>query len=32
MAAFLRLDGDGLIIESHRYQDNLAFMGALGVA
>jgi steroid delta-isomerase-like uncharacterized protein len=32
MGAFFRLDGDGLITESHRYQDNLAFMQQLGMA
>ncbi|MGZ4671397.1 MAG: nuclear transport factor 2 family protein [Ilumatobacteraceae bacterium] len=31
MAAFFRLDDAGLIIESRRYQDNLAFMRALGI-
>jgi steroid delta-isomerase-like uncharacterized protein len=32
MAAFFRLDTDDLVTESHRYQDNLAFMRALGIA
>ena len=32
MGAFLRLDDDDLIVESHRYQDNLAFMRALGIS
>ena len=32
MAAFMRLDADGQIVEAHRYQDNLAFLRALGVA
>jgi steroid delta-isomerase-like uncharacterized protein len=32
MGAFLQLDADNLIAESHRYQDNLAFMRALGIA
>lgn len=32
MAAFLRLDGEGQIVESHRYQDSLSMMRALGLA
>jgi hypothetical protein len=32
MGAFFRLDTDDLITPSHRYQDNLAFMRALGIA
>jgi steroid delta-isomerase-like uncharacterized protein len=32
MGAFFRLDTDDLIAESHRYQDNLAFMRALGIS
>ena len=32
MGAFLQLDPAGQITESHRYQDNLAFMRALGIA
>ena len=31
MAAFVRLDAHGQIVEAHRYQDNLAFLRALGV-
>ncbi len=32
MAAFLRLDADGQIVEANRYQDNLGFLRALGLA
>jgi steroid delta-isomerase-like uncharacterized protein len=32
MGAFFKLDADDLIAVSHRYQDNLAFMRALGIA
>ena len=32
MSAFLTLDAAGQILESHRYQDNLAFMRQLGIA
>ena len=32
MAAFLTLDAGGQITRSHRYQDNLAFLRALGLA
>ena len=32
MGAFFRLDPSGRISESHRYQDNLAFLRQLGLA
>ena len=31
MASIVRLDDRGLIVEEHRYQDNLAFLRQLGI-
>jgi steroid delta-isomerase-like uncharacterized protein len=31
MASFMHLDDNGQILEAHRYQDNLAFLRALGI-
>ena len=31
MAAIMRVNVDGEIVEAHRFQDNLAFLRALGV-